>query len=248
MSPSVAPVRLTPHNIIFGLLVYPWTALMCVGLLWVMVLPDKLARKVIVNSYKRGIDWLERHVLGIRYVVRGLENLPAEPALIAMKHQSQWETLKLALIFRDPTIVLKIELLSIPIWGWYARKMGCIAIDRSKRAQAIPGMVASAREKIAEKRDIVIFPQGTRVPVGEKRPYKPGIKYLYSGLNYPVVPVAINSGCYMNKHGFMRQKGVIDVTILPAIPAGQDADQMMVQLETILETESDRLADQALSS
>ena len=242
-----APVRPTLRNIVFAALVYPWTFFCCIFLLWTLLLPRELATKIIVGCYMGGIDWLERHILGLRYVVTGLENLPDEPALIAMKHQSQWETLKLPLIFRNPTIVMKIELLSIPLWGWYPNKMGCIPVDRSKRAQAIPGMVEAARQKLAEKRDIVIFPQGTRIPVGENRPYKPGIKYLYSGLGCPVVPVAINSGCFVNKHGMMRKTGIIDVVILPPIPVGMEPDAMMKQLETVLETESDRLADQALS-
>lgn len=248
MPVSLAPMRWNARNIAFVVLAYGWTALMCLALLWILLLPRKAAYAIARIAYMRVIDGLEKVLLGVSWRVQGWENLPPAPALIAMKHESQWETLKLPMIFRDPTIVLKIELLSIPLWGWYARKMGLIAIDRSKRAKAVPDMIASAKARFAEKRDIVIFPQGTRVPVGEKRPYKPGIRYLYEGLACPVVPVAINSGCFVTRQGLMRRTGIIDVVILPPIMPGLDGDAMMHQLEKVLEQESARLTDQSLLS
>lgn len=243
----VPPIRWGVRNILFVLLAYGWTFFLCVALLWVLVLPRRIATAFITLFYVRGIDLLERVVLGVNWRITGKENLPPEAALIAMKHQSQWETLKLPLLFRDPVVVLKIELLRLPFWGWYAWKQDAIGVDRSKRAKAIPGMVAAAKARMSDARDIVIFPQGTRVPVGTDAPYKPGLRYLYQALECPVVPVAINSGCFVNKWGIMRQRGTIDVVILPPIPPHLPPKEMMQRLETILETTSNALAHQTLS-
>ncbi len=191
------------------------------------------------------VYWIERYILGLDYVVVGRENLPPPPYLVAMKHQSAWETMKLYDLYGNPAIVLKKELMDLPLWGRYAKAMDMVPVDRSKGAEATRFMVESAKQVLADKRPLVVFPQGTRVAVSDKRPYKFGIIKLYEGLNIPIVPVAINAGVFWPRNAFWKRGGKITVEILPAIPPGRDGKQVFVELQEIIETRSDALAQEA---
>ncbi len=228
------------RSLAFTLLFYTFTVMICLALLWTLILP----RKVFLNTVKiwlRGVAWLERHVLGLKIRLCGWSNVPQGPCIIAAKHQSAWETLKLHLLFGDPAIVLKRELLSIPIWGWYLRKTGMIAIDRRGGPDVIQSMTDGVAKAVTEGRKIVIFPQGTRVRLDEVRPYKAGVGILYETLNLPVVPMALNSGFFWPKNGFWKKSGLVTVSFLPAIPSGLSRNEMMEELTAALEGESNRL-------
>lgn len=187
--------------------------------------------------------WCEKYVLGLDYRVVGRENLPSEPPyLVAMKHQSAWETMKLYALFGFPAIVLKKELMDMFLWGRYARAMDMVPVDRSRGREAMDGMVQSARRILTEKRPLVIFPQGTRIPVGVKKPYKHGIAKLYEDLQLPVVPIALNSGVFWPKKSFWKKSGTITLEVMPPIMPGIDGAQMLAQLEQQIESASDRLA------
>ena len=179
--------------------------------------------------------WLKL-TIGLGYELRGRENLPAGPAILAVKHQSAWETLALFVLFDDPAVVLKRELWSIPLFGWYLRKQGTIAIDRSGKATALKRMLADAGAVAAQGRQIAIFPEGTRGPVGGKLPYQPGVAALYTQLKIPMVPIALNSGLYWSRRAFLKRKGTVLVEILPPIEAGLDRRRVMALLEERLET------------
>ena len=133
---------------------------------------------------------------GLTYEVRGRERIPATPAIFAFKHQSAWETLALHLLLADPAIVLKRELTQIPLFGWYLLHAGMIRIDRGGGARALRTLVEDGRAALARGSSIVVFPEGTRAPVGERNPYHPGVAALYRQLDCPVVPVALNSGLF----------------------------------------------------
>jgi 1-acyl-sn-glycerol-3-phosphate acyltransferase len=126
----------------------------------------------------------------------GRENLPAGPVIIACKHQSSWETLAFTRLFDDIAIVLKRELLFIPVVGWAMARAGNIAVARGDGAAALRGLVRQGTAAVAEGRSIVIFPEGTRVAPGEQRPYHVGTAALYRQLGVPVVPMALNSGLF----------------------------------------------------
>ena len=128
----------------------------------------------VVRLWLSHLEWIERHIGGITYRVIGREYVPAGACIIAAKHQSAWETFKLHLLFGDPAIVLKKELLNIPIWGWYVRRAGMIPIDRSSGTGALSVMMEASHKAVTDGRKIVIFPQGTRVPPGAERSYKTG--------------------------------------------------------------------------
>jgi len=185
-----------------------------------------------------GTFFLLRVFCGLSYRELDAENLPRGPAIIAAKHQSTWETLFLSRRLGRPAFVLKQELLMIPLFGWFMRKIGMIAVDRSGKAAALKKMVRDARAACAEGRQIIIFPEGTRVAPGQHRPYQPGIAALYGQLDVPVVPVALNSGLYWGRKAWVKKPGLIQVQFLPPIAPGLDRKAFMAELERRLEPAS----------
>ena len=184
-----------------------------------------------------------RVLCGIRYEVRGLEHLPKGGALVASKHQSMFETLAFWQILDDPAIILKKELSYLPFFGWYAMKLKNISVDRAAAAKALRGMLKQARERATEDRQVVIFPQGTRVKPGEAESYKPGVVGLYTSMKVPCVPVALNSGLYWPAHGLGRKPGTIIVEFLDPIEPGLPKAEFMATLEERIETASTALLD-----
>ena len=182
-------------------------------------------------------------LVGIDCRIIGAENLPKTPAIYAAKHQSAWETLFLSRYLGFPAFILKKELLSIPLFGWYIAKAGMIAVDRKAGASALRQMARQAGETLAAGRSILIFPEGTRVAPGQTRPYQPGVAALYTQLKVPVVPVALNSGLYWGRRAFVKKPGTIRVEILPPIPPGLDRKGVMKELENRIETAAKALLD-----
>jgi len=229
------------RSLTFNVAFIVWTALMCVGLLWMLLLPrDRMM--AVVRWYLGSIAWMERTILGLRFEVRGRENLPRSGSyILAAKHQSAWETMKLHLIVHDPAIVLKRELTWIPTWGWYAKKSRMIAVDRGARGRALTSLIENSKPVRDEGRPIVIFPQGTRVAPGAYRNYRIGVGVLYEQLGIPIVPMALNAGLYWPRRSFIKRPGTIVVEILPPIPAGLQRHEAMIELENRLEAATDRL-------
>ncbi len=179
--------------------------------------------------------------VGLTFEVRGRENLPAGPVIIGMKHQSAWDTLAAPVIFDRPVIILKRELGWIPFYGWYALKAGMIPIDRGAAASALRGMVASSAKAVAERRPIVVFPEGTRTVPGAAPAYQPGIFALYRQLGLPLVPVALNSGLFWGRREFIKHPGRIVVEILPPIPPGGERRVVLPALQAAIEGACARL-------
>lgn len=186
---------------------------------------------------------IEKYILGLDYHVIGAEHIPQgdNRYIVAMKHQSTWETLKLGKLFGYAAVVLKKELHDIPILGSYLKRTKMIPIDRSKGKQAFNLMLEYAQKTLDENRPIVIFPQGTRTPVGEKKPYKTGVVRMQSALNVPIIPVALNSGLFWPKGTFWKKSGIITVKVFPPISPGDEKANMAL-IEQLLEDESDKLA------
>ena len=190
------------------------------------------------------LGWL-RLICRLTHRVRGMENLPAGAVIFACKHQSSWETLAFSRLFPNSATVLKRELLFIPIVGWAMARAGNIAVERGDGAAALRGLVRQARAAIAEGRSILIFPEGTRTPVGSQRPYQVGTAALYRQLGVPVVPVALNSGLFWGRRQFIKWPGVIDVEVLPAIPPGLGRAAFMATLRDRIEGATARLVEGA---
>ncbi|MGE5268282.1 MAG: lysophospholipid acyltransferase family protein [Thiohalocapsa sp.] len=212
---------------------------MVTALLGVAALPLLLTPRPLVMRFGRFWAWcvlaLLKAIVGLDGDIRGVERLPAGAAIIAMKHQSAWDTLILPVVLGDPAVVLKRELFWVPFYGWYAARAGSIAIDRKGGAGALRRMVGAARAVAAAGRKVVIFPEGTRMAPGTRRTYQPGVAALYQTLALPVVPAAVNSGLYWGRRSFLKRPGHITLMFLEAIPPGLPRRAFMAELETRIE-------------
>jgi 1-acyl-sn-glycerol-3-phosphate acyltransferase len=188
--------------------------------------------------------WLSIYaaVCGVSYEVRGREHLPKGGCVLAMKHQSVWDTCALFAIFDRPVYVFKNELRWIPFFGWSLLRLGCVPVKRGKGKLALDDMVAGTRIALAENKQVVIFPEGTRTMIGQPPKYKTGISYLYEQLGVACVPVALNSGLLWPRRSFLRPPGRIVVEILPAILPGMPRKEMLDHLVEVIESASNRLA------
>lgn len=189
--------------------------------------------------------WWLRITCRLTHRVGGLENMPAGPVIFACKHQSSWETLAFSRLFPGAATVMKRELVLIPVVGWAMARVGNIAVERGDGSKALRGLVKQAKATLAEGRSILIFPEGTRVAVGDERPYQVGTAALYRQLGVPVVPVALNSGLFWGRRKFIKRPGVIDVEILAAIPPGLSRDAFMTTLRERIEGATNRLVADA---
>ena len=216
---------------------YLWSAFMVVLFSPALLLPYQ----VTVwgqRQWARGVNFLMALTIGIHVEYRGLEYKPKGPAIIAAKHQSAWDTIIWHIILDDPAIILKSELLLIPIYGWLCRKSRMIAVDRKAGPKALRAMLDNAKNAIAMSRPIVIFPQGTRVSPGtlvKDSPYQPGVSALYRVLDVPVVPVALNSGNFWPRRQFLRRPGTIVLEFLKPIDPGLPRKEFDAILETSIE-------------
>jgi 1-acyl-sn-glycerol-3-phosphate acyltransferase len=230
----------------FNLAFLAWTTI-----LGVIGLPLLLARRRVVMRFGRfwasGVLVLLRAIVGLGHQIRGLDRIPGDGCIIAMKHQSAWDTLILPALLGDPAPVLKRELLLVPFYGWYAARAGSISIDRKGGAGAVRRLIATARSIAAEGRPIVIFPEGTRVAPGERRPYQPGVAALYQALALPLVPAAVNSGLYWGRRSFVKRPGRIVLEFLEPIPPGWPRPQVMAELEQRIETATAALMREGLN-
>ena len=189
--------------------------------------------------------WLLRVITGIRMEVRGREHVPRGAVLIAGKHQSMWETFALLPLFDDPAMVVKRELVFIPLFGWFIPKFKMIPVERGSGASALKRMIAAAEEAIRMGRQVIIFPEGTRRAPGDPPAYKPGAAALYIKLGVSCVPVALNSGLFWPRRKFERFPGTIVVEFLPPLPPGLPRKEFSERLIASIEGATARLVDEA---
>lgn len=183
-----------------------------------------------------------RRVLGITHRVIGRENIPAEPAVYISKHQSAWETLAFCEFLPPIAYVAKKELLRIPFFGWGMARMPIVTIDRGAGKDALHQVVDQGRSLMDEGYSVVIFPEGTRTPVGRKVRYKIGGATLAVEAGRPVVPIAHNAGEFWGRNAFLKRPGEILVSIGPAIPTtGRKPEEVNAEAEAWIEAEMHRL-------
>jgi 1-acyl-sn-glycerol-3-phosphate acyltransferase len=184
------------------------------------------------HAWLRFHRWCARHILGISSRIEGA--MPTGPALVAIKHQSSYETFEIVLLLSAPAMVLKRELAEIPFWGGAVRRYGVIPVDRSGGAGALRHMVRAADAAIAEGRAITIFPEGTRVLPGATPPLQPGFAGLYRALKLPVIPVAIDSGRLMPRNRFVKRPGIVTFRFGEAIPPGLGRDEIEARVHAAI--------------
>ena len=243
----MAMLRSTLHMAFMFVTVIPYTLL--------ILLARVLGAKGDVR-YAIAQKWLKlsvdaaRVIMGIRYAVQGQENLPVgetSPAILLVKHQSTYETFLMPAIMPHPlAYVFKKELLYVPFFGWSIGSLDMIHIDRSQRAKAFAKVVEQGKALLDRGVWVIMFPEGTRIPRGERGSYKSGGTRLAIATGAPVIPVAVTSAKCWPRKAFIKHPGVVDVSIGKPIPSvGRDADELMREVETWIEAEMHRLDPEA---
>ncbi|MEN9618705.1 MAG: hypothetical protein RL406_942 [Pseudomonadota bacterium] len=246
----MAMLRSTLHMAFMFVTVIPYTLL--------ILLARLLGAKGDVR-YAIAQKWLKlsvdaaRVIMGIRYAVQGQENLPVgetSPAILLVKHQSTYETFLMPAIMPHPlAYVFKKELLYVPFFGWSIGSLDMIHIDRSQRAKAFAKVVEQGKALLDRGVWVIMFPEGTRIPRGERGSYKSGGTRLAIATGAPVIPVAVTSAKCWPRKAFIKHPGVVDVSIGKPIPSvGRDADELMREVEAWIESEMHRLDPEAYAN
>ena len=243
----MAVLRSTLHMLFMFVTVIPYSLLILLS----RVLGGKSTLLYVIAQ-----KWLAlsvnsaRVIMGIRYNIQGQENLPVgetSPAILLVKHQSTYETFLMPAIMPHPlAYVFKKELLYVPFFGWAIGSLDMIHIDRSQRARAFAKVVEQGKALLAKGVWVIMFPEGTRIPRGERGSYKSGGARLAIATGAPVIPIAVTSAKCWPRRAFIKYPGVVDVSIGAAIPSdGREADELMRQVETWIEAEMQRLDPEA---
>jgi 1-acyl-sn-glycerol-3-phosphate acyltransferase len=192
--------------------------------------------------------WLLRWIVGISTDIRGEEHIPPGPCMFASKHQSDWDIFAILPATQErPAFIAKRELIDIPFFGWAARSIDTISIDRKLGAQAIPRMMEDARTVLARGSRIVIFPEGTRKKPLAPPDYRQGIARMYEALDVAVVPVALDSGLYWGRESLIMWPGTARARFLEPIPPGLSAEVFAARLQAVIEAETTRLIVEAVA-
>ena len=214
------------------------------ALLSVLILPLPLHwRYYLIIKWTALVVWGARFFCGIRWTMIGTENLPDGPCVLLSKHQSAWETMFIpSHMPREVCFVYKRELHWVPFFGWGIASLKMIHIDRDRGRGAFESVVSQGTQRLEEGRWIIMFPEGTRVPVGERRPYKQGGTRLAARIGVPVVPIAHNAGYCWPRNRFIKKPGLITVSIGPPISTdGKSSEALISEVEQWIETEVGRL-------
>jgi 1-acyl-sn-glycerol-3-phosphate acyltransferase len=218
------------RSIFYSLIFYPATALFVLAGIFASLFGRAATRK-LVRSWTEFHHQLAASLLGVRSEVIG--QIPSGALLIAVKHQSMYETLEMVRIADTPVIVLKRELSDIPFFGWLTRRYGVIPVDRDAGPKALRSMLAHGRAAAADGRAIIIYPEGTRVAPGEQPPLRPGFAGLYRALALPVVPVAVDSGKLWPK-GLLKRSGTVRFKVGDTIPPGLKRDEIEARVHAAI--------------
>lgn len=232
-------LRSLVFNILFYILLVVWviigipTYLMPRwGILW------------IAKNWGLSSIWLMRVICNTKVEYRGVEKIPRGPLLVAAKHQSIWETFALLQFFDQPLYILKRELKWLPFFGWYLSKADMIGVNRSAGGRTLLDMAKAAHDEVQRGRQLIIFPEGTRRPVGAEPRYKFGVGQIYVDCEVTCLPVALNSGLCWPRRTFMRYPGTIIVEFLDPLPPGLSRDEFLTQVSTAIETATNRIVQE----
>ena len=244
--PPVGPARLLwqwPMSVLFVVQMYLAMALMAVWFLpAALVSRDGAVRAC--RSYCRWVRFSARWMVGLRSEVRGTP--PEGEVLIAAKHQSFFDIILIVSAVPRPRFIMKAQLRHVPILGWFARRIGCVPVDRGKRGAAISRMVRAVEAGKDFPGQLIIYPQGTRVPPGVAVSYKVGSAVLYQQLKQPCVPAAANVGLFWPRRSLLRRPGVAVVEFLDPIEPGLSKAAFMARIEHEVESRSNALMAEAM--
>lgn len=237
---------LTVRSMVFNLFFYlTLVVLMIIGL--PMMLGGRRGVFALARVWGAVSVWLLRTICGLRVEYRGVENIPAGGVLIAAKHQSFLETFALLKYAPDFAIILKRQLTFVPLFGLYLIVSKQIAIDRARGLKALQQIADAARPVLAAGRQVFIYPEGTRRPPGAPPRYKYGVAAIYAETGASCLPVAVNTGLFWRRRGFLRRPGVAVIEYLPPIPPGLDREAFARRLQETIETACARLNAEAVA-
>jgi 1-acyl-sn-glycerol-3-phosphate acyltransferase len=225
------------RSVVFSLFCYVWFVIVAVGCTPLLLASDG----VILGMFRvwaTGNNLLLRVICNVRVEVRGRQYIPTGAALVAPKHQSMLDVFAQFIWLPASSFVTKKELMGIPFFSWYAKRVRMIEVDREAGAAALRKLVKDAKERFEEGRQVVIFPEGHRGQPGAPGDYKPGIAALYREIDVSVHPVATNSGVHVSPNGVFRKPGTIVFEYLEPIPPGLKRAEFMRILEERIETAS----------
>ena len=230
------------RSLLFTILFYLTLILVFIIAIPTLILPSK-ATLICGKLLAHKIIFLLKYILGAKVTFSGIENLKKnERFFVASAHQSLIETFILQAPLQYPIFILKKELLKIPLFGWYLKKIGSIDITRDTTTKDNLNFFEKIQNNIKiNKRPLLIFPQGTRLKFGERLPFKKGAARIYEVLNLPCVPVALNTGKVWPKGGFLKNNSEIKISFLEPIEPGKNKDVFLKDLEDKIYTAIDEL-------
>jgi 1-acyl-sn-glycerol-3-phosphate acyltransferase len=240
---DLTPVLILVRSIVFNILFYLNTLVLLIAALPTFFLPYR-AIIWVAKTWGRINLVLLRVVAGIDIEIRGREKIPKGALLVAAKHQSAWETFALLPLFDSPVFIVKRELQWLPIFGWLMIKGRMVPVDRSAGSRALIAMTERARIELADNRQLIIFPEGTRRAAGAEPRYKHGVAHLYAEEGVPCVPIALNSGLFWPRRSIRRIPGTVVMEILDPIQPGLSKEEFLERLKGGIETATARLIEE----
>ena len=216
-------------------------ALIVVYLRWTR--KPRQVRKVL-QFWSKSFIYGARFIVGVRYRIEGLENIPKHPVVFVGNHQSYWESIAMTAFIPHINVVTKRAAMAIPVFGWGLYHAPMTPIDRGAPGRNIRRMVREGRACIAEGRSMLIYPEGERIPPGRRRPFARGIELLYEDCKAQIVPFVTDAGLHWPAGFSTKRPGVITLRFLAPISAGMDPRSFALEIERVLNDEKDRLLDQ----
>lgn len=236
---ALLAVRAALFYLGYGTSILIWTSL-C--LLIAPYMPYRMRYVFVIKAWTVFIIYWLRICCGVRWRIRGRENIPEQPCVILAKHQSQWETFFLQTLFVPQCTIIKKELLGIPFFGWAFRLCEPIAIDRSDKRRALSSLIRQGTHRLAEGIWVLVFPEGTRVDPGERKEYLKGGAALATETGSPVLPVTHNAGLHWPADRFLKYPGIIDIVIgSPIQTEGRALDEVLDEAHRWIDAETDAI-------
>lgn len=230
------------RSLVFNIFIYIWSFIFAVTFLPFLVLPLEYLSKM-PSIWTGPVLWCARFVVGMKFEVIDVHNISKFPAIYASNHQSAWEVFAFPFLIDSASAIIKKEMMYFPIMGWFFKKFKMIPIDRTAAKKG--NWLEDAHNAFTNGRSIFIFPEGTRVAVGGDVDFKNGIYRLYEKLQCPVVPVALNSGVFWPRKGFIKKPGIVKIKFLPHIMPGLQKEEFMRILSTNIKNEMKLLLEKS---
>ena len=226
------------RSLLFNIFYVSWTLLVGIIFWPVVFLPTAVIILVVGKVWAKGLYFFLRLFCNLKLDLKGAKNIDTQAAIYASKHQSALETFMYHLLLKKPVFVLKQELLNIPIFGYYLKKMGMIAIDRDGGMKSLKKLLKEVETKISQGYSIIIFPEGTRTDPYQTIEYNPGIAAIYNLKAAKVIPVALNTGYFWPKNSFLKKSGEFTIEFLPALSNELNRKEFMQELHNQIESKS----------